>query len=164
MTVTLLGYIISKMLGVRRSAFIKTSSRKSLKALAILEEAGYHYLGGAGQKSVIQTINQKQYSRDVCFDFLVGKGLKRFVVLIAKSEKEKLHIVETREKLMLIAETFPADGILYVSVNSAKIIPIGHKWTKHRDYRLLGKEKAYRLLVFAAGFGIAILWWRIRGI
>lgn len=162
--VTLLGYIISKMLGVRRSTFIKTSGRKNIKALEILEEAGYRYLGGAGQKSVIQTINQKQYPRDVRFDFLVARGLKRYVVLIAKSEKEKLHIVETREKLMLISESFPADGILYIVVSSAKIIPIEQKWTRHRDYRLLSKEKVYCVLIFLAGFSMAVLWGKVRGL
>ena len=162
--VVAVGYMGSKFIGVKRSAFVRTANRKNSKALKILEEAGYHYVGGAKKKSVIQSINQQQYERDVSYDLLVRQGFKRYLVLIAKSEKEKLHTVDAREKLMLISESFPSDGILYVTVSSGRILPIGHRWSRHKDYRMFGRERCSRLLIFMAGIVVTFLWLKARGI
>lgn len=164
LVVVVLAYMISKLTGARRSAFVRSANRKSIKALEILEEAGFHYLGGPKKKNVLQSINQKQYERDVNYDLLVRKGIKRYLVLMAKSDKEKLHTVDAREKLMLISESFPSDGILHVTVSNARILPIGHRWSRHKDYRMFGRERGYRLLTFVVGVAVTVLWWKIRGI
>ncbi len=157
-------YVISKLIGAKRGAFVKSANRKSIKALEILEDAGYHYLGGPKKRNVWQSINQKQYERDISCDMLVRKGSKRYLVLIAKSDKEKLHTIDAREKLMLINESFPSDGFLHVTVSSARILLIRHKWSANKDYRMFGRERGYRLLAFLMGIAITVLWWNIRGI